>query len=102
MVSISATATSSRSAGRPALYRFIRTRTKQCARRRSSRVLSNRRGLQVSYAIIGSGNIGSAVARQFARSGLTVSVATARGPQAVAPLVEELGPSIHPAELSEA
>ncbi|MGX9787462.1 NADPH-dependent F420 reductase [Mycobacterium sp. MMS18-G62] len=56
----------------------------------------------MSYAIIGSGNIGSAVARQFARSGLTVSVATARGPQAIAPLVEELGQSIQPAELSEA
>ena len=39
---------------------------------------------------IGSGNIGRAVAQQFARSGLTVSVATARGPHAVAPLVEEL------------
>jgi predicted dinucleotide-binding enzyme len=56
----------------------------------------------VSYAIIGSGNIGSAVARQFARSGLAVSVATAKGPAKVAPLAEELGPSIQPAELSDA
>jgi 8-hydroxy-5-deazaflavin:NADPH oxidoreductase len=56
----------------------------------------------VSYAIIGSGNIGSAVARQFARSGLSVAVATAKGPAAVAPLVAELGSTVVAAELSEA
>lgn len=56
----------------------------------------------MSYAIIGSGNICSAVARQFARSGVDVAVANARGPEAVAPLAEALGPRIMPAQLTEA
>jgi predicted dinucleotide-binding enzyme len=56
----------------------------------------------VKYAIIGSGNIGSAVAGQFARTGLTVAVATSKGPAAVAPLVEQLGSAVQPVEVSEA
>jgi 8-hydroxy-5-deazaflavin:NADPH oxidoreductase len=56
----------------------------------------------MNYAIIGSGNIGSALARQFARSGIAVWVANAKGPERVAPLADELGSSIVPVELSEA
>src|SRR5437588_13036501 len=56
----------------------------------------------MEYAIIGSGNIGSALARQFARNGLTVGVATARGVDAAARLVDEVGPQVTPVEVDEA
>jgi predicted dinucleotide-binding enzyme len=38
----------------------------------------------VSYAIIGVGNIGQALARAFARNGIEVSVATTRDPESFA------------------
>jgi predicted dinucleotide-binding enzyme len=54
------------------------------------------------YAIIGSGAIGSALAAQFARSDLPVALATAKGPAALAPLVDRLGPQIQPTDVGEA
>lgn len=54
------------------------------------------------YAVIGSGAIGSALAEQFTRSDLPVAVATARGPAALAPLVDRLGPRIEPTEVDDA
>jgi 8-hydroxy-5-deazaflavin:NADPH oxidoreductase len=56
----------------------------------------------MQYAIIGSGAIGSALARQFARADLVVAVATSKGPAAVVPLVEEIGSAIRPSEVGEA
>lgn len=56
----------------------------------------------MKYAIIGSGSIGTALARQFARSGIQVAIANTRGPQSLAPLVQELGDAIVPATLPEA
>jgi predicted dinucleotide-binding enzyme len=56
----------------------------------------------MKYAIIGSGAIGSALAAQFARVRLEVAVATAKGPAAVAPLRERLGPQIIPTEVGDA
>ena len=56
----------------------------------------------MTYAIIGSGAIGTAIARQFARIETTVLVANSRGPGSVAALAEELGSSIVPTELAEA
>ncbi|WP_051574302.1 NADPH-dependent F420 reductase [Mycobacterium sp. URHB0044] len=56
----------------------------------------------MKYAIIGSGNIGSAVARQFARIELPVGVASGSGVGAVARLVSELGPTITPVEVADA
>lgn len=54
------------------------------------------------FAIVGSGNIGSAVAGQFARAGLDVGVAASRGAAAIAPLADRLGPHIVPIEVSDA
>lgn len=54
------------------------------------------------YAIIGSGNIGSAVARAFARAGIAVEVATGRGVDAVGRLREQIGDQVHPTEVSDA
>jgi predicted dinucleotide-binding enzyme len=56
----------------------------------------------VGYAIIGAGNIGSAVARAFARADIPVQVAASRGPDAVRPLAESIGTQVVPTELSDA
>ena len=54
------------------------------------------------YSVIGSGNIGSAVARAFARAGIAVEVATARGADAVGRLKDEIGEQVIPTEVSDA
>jgi predicted dinucleotide-binding enzyme len=59
-------------------------------------------GIAMKYAIIGSGNIGSAVARQYARANLPVGIATARGVAAVSQLADELGPTITATEVADA
>jgi predicted dinucleotide-binding enzyme len=56
----------------------------------------------VSYAIIGFGNIGQALARMFARSGIEVSVATTRDPESFASAAAAIGPQIFPKALVEA
>ncbi|PSJ43420.1 NADPH-dependent F420 reductase [Allosphingosinicella deserti] len=56
----------------------------------------------MKYAIIGSGAIGSAIARQFARIDTPVAVANSRGPEAVEPLAQELGAAIVPKPLADA
>jgi predicted dinucleotide-binding enzyme len=56
----------------------------------------------MSYAIIGFGNIGQALARAFARSGIEVSVATTRDPESFAPDAAAIGPKIIPTTLAEA
>jgi len=55
-----------------------------------------------SYAIIGFGKIGQALAKAFARSGIEVSVATTRPPESFAPDAAAIGPGIIPATLAEA
>jgi predicted dinucleotide-binding enzyme len=56
----------------------------------------------MSYAIIGFGNIGRALARAFARSGIEVSVATTRDPESFAADAAAIGPEIIATTLSEA
>jgi len=56
----------------------------------------------MSYAIIGFGNIGQALAKAFARSGIEVSVATTRDPESFASDAAAIGPQIIPATLAEA
>ena len=56
----------------------------------------------MSYSIIGSGHIGTAVARQFARKGIDVGIANTRGPESIAALGKELGLSVTPRTLEEA
>src|SRR5690349_616791 len=55
-----------------------------------------------SYAIIGFGNIGQALARAFARNGIEVSVATTRDPESFASTAAAIGPKIIPKKLAEA
>ncbi|MEJ1171662.1 NADPH-dependent F420 reductase [Variovorax sp. CCNWLW235] len=56
----------------------------------------------MKIAIIGAGEIGSAIARQLARNGIDAAIANSRSPQTLQPLVDELGPRIKAVELKEA
>src|SRR5476649_446717 len=56
----------------------------------------------MKYAIIGFGNIGQALAKAFARSGIEVSVATTRDPESFASAAAAIGPTIIPKKLAEA
>jgi len=56
----------------------------------------------MSYAIIGFGNIGQALAKAFARSGIEVCVATTRDPESFAPAAAAIGPTIIPKTLAQA
>ena len=55
-----------------------------------------------SYAIIGFGNIGKALAKAFARKGIKVSVATTREPESFASDAAEIGTEIIPTTVAEA
>ena len=56
----------------------------------------------MKYAIIGSGKIGTALARTFARKNIEVAIANSRGPETLASLPEELGPSVFPQSVKDA
>jgi len=56
----------------------------------------------MSYAIIGFGKIGHALAKAFARNGIEVSVATTRDPTSFASDAAAVGPTIIPKTLAEA
>jgi len=56
----------------------------------------------MSYAIIGFGQIGRALAKAFARKGIEVSVATTRNPESFAADAAAIGPTIIPTTLAEA
>lgn len=56
----------------------------------------------MSYAIIGFGNIGRALARAFARRSIEISVATKRDPESFASEAAAIGPTIIPKTLTEA
>jgi predicted dinucleotide-binding enzyme len=56
----------------------------------------------MSYAIIGFGKIGHALAKAFARNDIEVSVATTRDPESFASDAAAIGPTIIPRTLAEA
>src|SRR3954451_3609548 len=56
----------------------------------------------MSYAIIGFGKIGHALAKAFARKDIEVSVATTRDPESFASDAAAIGPQIIPTTLTEA
>jgi hypothetical protein len=56
----------------------------------------------MSYAIIGFGSIGHALAKAFARNGIEVSVATTHDPESFASAAAAIGPTIIPKKLAEA
>lgn len=56
----------------------------------------------MSYAIVGFGAIGQAVARMFARKGIEVAVASRQQPEALAPQADAIGPTTVPKTLKDA
>ena len=56
----------------------------------------------MSYAIIGFGAIGQALARAFARNNIEVAVASRRPPEALLPQAQAIGPTVVPRTLQEA
>jgi 8-hydroxy-5-deazaflavin:NADPH oxidoreductase len=56
----------------------------------------------MSYAIVGFGAVGQALARAFARKGIEVAVASRRPPEALAPQAIAIGPTIVPRNLKDA
>ena len=56
----------------------------------------------MSYAIIGSGKVGQALATAFARKGLEVAIASRRSAEALAPIAKAIGPMISPKSLKDA
>ncbi|WP_457329515.1 NADPH-dependent F420 reductase [Rhizobacter sp. P5_C2] len=56
----------------------------------------------MNYSIIGSGNVGAALAKHFARSGIAVGLANTRGPSSIASLAKEIGNAVVPMTLQDA
>ena len=56
----------------------------------------------MSYAIVGFGKIGQALAHAFARKNIDVTVASRRPPEALAPQAREIGPTIVAKSLRDA
>jgi hypothetical protein len=56
----------------------------------------------MTIGIIGAGALGGNLARLFAKSGISATIANSRGPASLAALAEELGPSIKPVTAREA
>jgi predicted dinucleotide-binding enzyme len=56
----------------------------------------------MSYAIVGFGAVGQALARAFARKNTEVAVASRRPPEALAPQARAIGPTVVPKALQDA
>ena len=56
----------------------------------------------MTHAIIGSGHVGTALARQFARAGIPVGIANTRGPDTLEALTDELGSTVKALALQDA
>ena len=56
----------------------------------------------MSYAIVGFGKIGQALAHAFARKNIAVSVAGRRPPEALAPQARAIGPTVVAKSLRDA
>nr|WP_268235697.1 NADPH-dependent F420 reductase [Dyella caseinilytica] len=60
------------------------------------------RNNNMSYAIVGFGAVGQALARMFARKGIEVAVASRHPPEALAPQANAIGPTVIPKTLNDA
>ena len=56
----------------------------------------------MSYAIVGFGAVGQALAQAFARKNIKVAVASRRPPEALAPRARAIGPKVVAKSLQEA
>jgi hypothetical protein len=58
--------------------------------------------INMTYAIIGTGIVGATLARFFAAKDIPVLIANSRGPETLAEVAAEIGPSVTPATAAEA
>src|SRR5512140_2771021 len=65
-------------------------------------VLTGDRRNTMSYAIIGFGEIGQALAQAFARKNIDVTVASRRSPESLAPQARAIGPTVVAKSLRDA
>jgi 8-hydroxy-5-deazaflavin:NADPH oxidoreductase len=56
----------------------------------------------MSYAILGAGKVGQALATAFARKGIEVAIASRRPVEALAPVAKAIGPTVVPKTLRDA
>ena len=56
----------------------------------------------MTYAILGAGNVGKALAKAFARKGIEVILASRRSPEELSSIAEEIGTNVHPKSLQDA
>lgn len=56
----------------------------------------------MNYSIIGSGNVGSALARHFSRNGIEVGIANSRGPESIQAMVSQIGGKVTVKALEDA
>jgi hypothetical protein len=56
----------------------------------------------MSYAILGAGKVGQALAAAFARKGIEVAIASRQPVEALAPIAEAIGPTVVPKTLRDA
>jgi len=56
----------------------------------------------MTYSIVGTGNVGQTLASFFAKAGVEVALANTRGPEAVEPIVKQLGGKIVASSFDEA
>jgi 8-hydroxy-5-deazaflavin:NADPH oxidoreductase len=56
----------------------------------------------MSYAILGAGKVGQALAKAFARKGIEVAIASRRPVEALAPVARAIGPTVIPKTLRDA
>jgi len=56
----------------------------------------------MTYAILGAGNVGKALAKAFARKGIEVTLASRRSPEELEPIVNAIGKGVHPQSLQDA
>jgi 8-hydroxy-5-deazaflavin:NADPH oxidoreductase len=56
----------------------------------------------MSYAILGAGKVGQALATAFARKGIEVAIASRRPVEALAPVAQAIGPTVVPKMLRDA
>jgi predicted dinucleotide-binding enzyme len=56
----------------------------------------------MTFGIIGAGALGSSVARALAKAGIPATIANSRGPETLADLVKDVGPTLKAGTLAEA
>ena len=56
----------------------------------------------MSYAILGAGKVGQALATAFARKGIEVAIASRQPDEALAPIAKAIGPTVVPKTLRDA